>query len=182
MHLTIGPLPHVHDSVSELLQQWKSSLNLKAFLLNGKMFWKNSWSSILVRVSVRFELARVQVIRSQLYVTNTIIFSFLFFLSQSLTCIPSLNISKLYAESLYKKLTTKAGNIKNVLLFKSSALVKCLRITDRLQNRHFLFVELYRLILACNFHTCSTPFAWILLYSFDHCKNVLSVLQQEDTE
>ena len=68
VHLTIGPLPHVHDSVSELLQQWKSSLNLKAFLLNS-MFWENSWSLILVRVSARFELARVRVIGSQLYIT-----------------------------------------------------------------------------------------------------------------
>lgn len=69
VHLTIGPLPHVHDSISELLQQWKSSLNLKAFLLNSKMFWENCWSSILVRVSARFELATVRVNGSQLYVT-----------------------------------------------------------------------------------------------------------------
>ena len=132
----------------------------------------------MVRVSARFELARVRVIGSQLYVTITqFFFSFplsfvpvyhhltffhlTFFPSQFRTCIPSVNISKLYAESLYQKLSTKAGNIKNILLFKSAALLKCLRITDRLQNRHFFClsydVELYRLILACYFQTCSTP-------------------------
>ena len=176
----IGPLPHVHDSISELLQQRKSSLNQKAFLLNSKMFWENCWSLIwckLVWVSSKGSSYQ----ESTLRYNNSITFSFLFFLSQFLACIPSLNISKLYAKSLFQKLTTKAGNIKNILLFKSSVLLKCLRITDRLQNRHFFClsynVELYRLILACYFHTCSTPLPWILLCSFDHCKNVPSVLQ-----